>query len=160
MKVINMTIDPQWFTTIQYPTIQYPTIQYPAIQYNRPKRLYDSDDYINPPYQFTYILGTNTNNVFTPWTTKIQDDGSLLLKLDLPGVLDTDLSIETFEKTLEIKVFSKRFDNENQDIHTQVINTTMYDLEKIEATFKHCVLELVIPVKVERKSIVKITFKK
>jgi hypothetical protein len=36
----------------------------------------------------------------------------------------------------------------------------MYDLEKIEATFKHCVLELVIPVKVERKSIVKITFKK
>jgi HSP20 family molecular chaperone IbpA len=98
--------------------------------------------------------------VFTPWTTKIQDDGSLLLKLDLPGVLDTDLSIETFEKTLEIKVFSKRFDNENQDIHTQVINTTMYDLEKIEATFKHCVLELVIPVKVERKSIVKITFKK
>jgi len=93
------------------------------------------------------------DNVFSDITTfsplpnldsKKQEDGSLSISVDLPGVQESDVSIEMIENVISIKG-ERKTATSSYSINRSFTVPEGYDSENITAELKNGVLQLTIP---------------
>ena len=94
-------------------------------------------------YENPYGIGTTTSYTYclpTLWKVTTLEDGSVSIKRDLPGVPPENLIVECNNSTISISW--KRFDCETSENYDHVLGNG-FDVSRVEATFKHSVLEII-----------------